>query len=55
MPSCEMFNISFCMISLLGSSILYPGKIMIFQEIGFYLLTLSVADKPFTWGFVFKS
>lgn len=44
MPSCEMFNISFCMISLLGCSTLYPGKIMIFQEIGFYLLTLSVAD-----------
>lgn len=44
MPSCEMFNISFCMISLLGCSTLYPGKIMIFQEIGFYPLTHPVAD-----------
>lgn len=32
------------MISLLGCSTLYPGKMMIFQEIGFYLLILSVAD-----------
>lgn len=52
MPSCEMFNTSFCMISLLGCSTLYPGKITIFQEIGLYLLTLSIADTV-CFGFLF--
>lgn len=59
-----MFNISFCMISLLDCSTLYPGKIMIFQEIGFYLFILSVAvticlgfcffrADHFIWGILF--
>lgn len=47
MPSCEMFNISSCMICLLGCSTFYPGKIVIFQEIGLYLLTPSVAENYF--------